>query len=230
MSAFTIRPPGPDPASADRSIPFCSASRRASGLAFHPLAAIGARLLGRGGLGLSRRRVGRLRDLLVLGRIGAIAFDVRLRRRGRRLARAGLTAARAHRSRAAAAARSGRRILAFGSQDRNHGADLHLVGAFRHQDLRDRAFVDRFELHGRLVRLDLGEQVPEEIVSPSLTSHLASVPSSMVGERAGILSSIGIAGRSSWPDGARVQKPVGRCGSSPEPSTADEPRLRPRRF
>jgi hypothetical protein len=34
---------------------------------------------------------------------------------------------------------------------------------------------------------------PDETVSPSFTSHLASVPSSMVGERAGILSSIGMA-------------------------------------
>ena len=34
---------------------------------------------------------------------------------------------------------------------------------------------------------------PALTVSPSLTSHLASVPSSMVGERAGIRISVGIA-------------------------------------
>jgi hypothetical protein len=31
---------------------------------------------------------------------------------------------------------------------------------------------------------------PDDTVSPSLTSHLASVPSSIVGDRAGIFSSI----------------------------------------
>ena len=34
---------------------------------------------------------------------------------------------------------------------------------------------------------------PDDTVSPSLTSHLASVPSSMVGESAGIRISVGIA-------------------------------------
>jgi hypothetical protein len=33
---------------------------------------------------------------------------------------------------------------------------------------------------------------PEATVSPSFTSHFASVPSSIVGESAGILSSIGM--------------------------------------
>jgi hypothetical protein len=36
---------------------------------------------------------------------------------------------------------------------------------------------------------------PDLTSSPSLTSHLASVPSSIVGERAGILSSIGMSRR-----------------------------------
>jgi hypothetical protein len=34
---------------------------------------------------------------------------------------------------------------------------------------------------------------PDDTVSPSLTSHLAKVPSSMVGDRAGIRISVGIA-------------------------------------
>ncbi len=38
---------------------------------------------------------------------------------------------------------------------------------------------------------------PDLTSSPSFTSHLASVPSSIVGERAGILSSIGMAAASS---------------------------------
>ena len=33
---------------------------------------------------------------------------------------------------------------------------------------------------------------PDATLSPSFTSHLASVPSSIVGERAGILSSMGM--------------------------------------
>jgi hypothetical protein len=48
--------------------------------------------------------------------------------------------------------------------------------------------------------------VPEVTVSPSFTSHLASVPSSMVGERAGIFSSIGIS-RSRPARRCRVRKP-----------------------
>jgi hypothetical protein len=43
--------------------------------------------------------------------------------------------------------------------DRDRCADLHAFTALRDQDLRDRALVDRFELHRRLVGLDLGEDV-----------------------------------------------------------------------
>ena len=49
--------------------------------------------------------------------------------------------------------------LAFAGDEGDDRADLHLVGAFGNEDLRDRAFVDRLELHGRLVGLDLGEQI-----------------------------------------------------------------------
>ena len=54
----------------------------------------------------------------------------------------------------------GRRdVLALGRHQRDHRADLHLVRAFGNEDLRDRPFVDRLELHRRLVGLDLGEDV-----------------------------------------------------------------------
>ena len=37
--------------------------------------------------------------------------------------------------------------------------DLHALRAFGHEDLAERAFVDRLEFHRRLVGLDLGEDV-----------------------------------------------------------------------
>ena len=50
-------------------------------------------------------------------------------------------------------------ILAFAGQDRDHLVDRHVGGAFRHHDLGDGALVDRLDLHGRLVGLDLGDDV-----------------------------------------------------------------------
>ena len=55
--------------------------------------------------------------------------------------------------------RGAARILAFARDQRDRRADLHPVAAFGDQDLRDRALVDRLELHRRLVGLDLGEDV-----------------------------------------------------------------------
>jgi hypothetical protein len=63
-------------------------------------------------------------------------------------------------------------------------------GAFGHRILPIDAFIHGFEFHRGLVGLDLGEDVPAETVSPSFTSHLASVPSSIVGERAGMRISV----------------------------------------
>ena len=51
------------------------------------------------------------------------------------------------------------RALALFEDRRDDGADLHIVGALGDGDRTDRAFVDRFELHRRLVGLDLGEDV-----------------------------------------------------------------------
>ena len=59
---------------------------------------------------------------------------------------------------------------------------------------------------------------PEVTLSPSLTSHLASVPSSMVGESAGILSSIAI---SSSPPARRCRvRPASGSGASSANSAA----------
>ena len=101
---------------------------------------------------------------------------------------AGLAAARA----AGPSGRARISVLAFARQDRDRRSDLHSIGALGDQDLGDRAFVDSLELHRRLVGLDFGQDVAGFDLSPSLTSHLASVPSSIVGDRAGILSSIGM--------------------------------------
>ena len=51
------------------------------------------------------------------------------------------------------------RTLAVFQQLRDHRADFHAFAAFRHYQLADRAFVHGFDLHRRLVGLDLGQQV-----------------------------------------------------------------------
>ncbi len=50
------------------------------------------------------------------------------------------------------------------------------LGAFRDQDLADRAFVDRLDFHGRLVGLDLGQITwPDLTVSPSFNVPLGEL-------------------------------------------------------
>ena len=61
---------------------------------------------------------------------------------------------------AAAAARARRlHILAVAGEHRDHIVDRNVLRAFGHQDLRDRALVDRLDFHGRLVGLDLRDHV-----------------------------------------------------------------------
>ncbi len=50
-------------------------------------------------------------------------------------------------------------VLALGQDHRDRRVDRDVVGAFRHQDLAERALVDRLHLHGGLVGLDLGDDV-----------------------------------------------------------------------
>ena len=144
MSARTIRPPGPLPWMLDRSM-FCAcARRRASGEALtrSPSA--------RGGLPGGLRRRGRGFDRRCGGRRASELH----RPWARRGAFGGAGAAVSGLGRCAAS-----RLFAFVGHDRDRRADLHAVGALGHQDLGDLAFVDRFELHRRLVGLDLGEDV-----------------------------------------------------------------------
>jgi hypothetical protein len=108
-------------------------------------------------------------------------------RRGRRSRLAGLAAL-------GAGAADVLGAFAFLQQHGDGGVDLHALGALGDQDLADGALVHGLEFHRGLVGLDLGDEVARRLtVSPSLTSHFASVPSSIVGESAGIRISVGIA-------------------------------------
>jgi hypothetical protein len=65
-------------------------------------------------------------------------------------------------------------------------------GALGDENAPDPALVARLELHGGLVGLDLGHHVAGLDRLPFLTSQRASVPSSMVGDRAGIRMFVGM--------------------------------------
>ena len=53
----------------------------------------------------------------------------------------------------------GRVGLAVGEEEGDRRVDRHALGAFLDQDLAELAFVDGLDLHGRLVRFDLGDHV-----------------------------------------------------------------------
>jgi hypothetical protein len=58
-----------------------------------------------------------------------------------------------------ACGRSRRSGFALALQLGDQGVDLHVLGAGRHEDRFDHAFVDGFDFHRRLVGLDLGDHV-----------------------------------------------------------------------
>ena len=60
---------------------------------------------------------------------------------------------------AAASRLDRRRVLAVRQDHRDRRVDRDVGGAFGDQDLAERALVDRLDLHGRLVGLDLGDDV-----------------------------------------------------------------------
>jgi hypothetical protein len=62
-------------------------------------------------------------------------------------------------ARARRAARGRLHVLAVAGQHRDDVVDRNVGRALGHQDLRDRALVDRLDLHGRLVGLDLRDDV-----------------------------------------------------------------------
>jgi hypothetical protein len=73
------------------------------------------------------------------------------------------------RSRLTAAVRLGRRlcrrgacgghVLALAREDRDPGVHRHIVGVVRHQNLGQNALIDRLDLHGGLIGLDLGQDI-----------------------------------------------------------------------
>ena len=56
----------------------------------------------------------------------------------------------------------------FAAEPRDRRIDLHFLGPFRNQQRLDHAFVDRLDLHGRLVGLDLGDHVARADIVPHL--------------------------------------------------------------
>ena len=50
-------------------------------------------------------------------------------------------------------------IAVLAGEHGDHVVDRHILRALGHEDLGDRALVDRLDLHGRLVGLDLGDDV-----------------------------------------------------------------------
>jgi hypothetical protein len=75
-------------------------------------------------------------------------------------------------------------------QPGDHGVHLHIFGALVHQDLGHHAFVHGLDFHGRLVGLDLGNDIAGFTLSPTLMSHFDRVPASIVGLSAGIVISM----------------------------------------
>ena len=135
-------------------------------LAHHEHVLVAPHLLGHG---VAQRFAHGHGDHLGAFRQSGSGCDLRLRRRGggvaRRLRRgAALLAAGAADSAAfcccAGLAASDRGlVLALAQDHRDRRVDRDVGGAFRDQDLAERALVDRLDLHGRLVGLDLGDHV-----------------------------------------------------------------------
>ena len=85
------------------------------------------------------------------------------------------------------------RVFAFFDKYGDGRIDLHALGAFGDQDLADDAFIDGLELHGRLVGLDLGHDVAGRDGIAFLHEPFGQRTfSSIVGERAGIRTSVAI--------------------------------------
>ena len=162
-----MRPPGPVPWMPRRSTPRSVASRRASGEArifpLAPLAAAGggARRLGRGraGAGLARRAPAWAAGAAAAG-AGAGRGGLGGGRPGRRAAglAAGLAAGALPPFFFSASASAARDVLARLAQDGDGGAHRHR-GAVGDQQLQDGPLVERLEVHGGLVGLDLGHHL-----------------------------------------------------------------------
>ena len=164
-----MRPFGPLPFSAARSMPACFAMRRASGEtkirsppASWPLPLVrGRAALGAAGCAAPAARPAARRP--------PRALAARLRLRGR-------SAGSARRPASAAPPRPASTRIAIGSFTFTPSVPS------RDQDPAQHALIDRLDLHRRLVGLDLGDHVAGLApFSPSFFSQRASVPSVIVG-------------------------------------------------
>src|SRR6056297_2305367 len=150
-SRSMMRPCGPDPFTAFRSRPASLAMRRASGEAKmrspEPVLGTGGALEGAGAAsdmaGGSRGVLFRFR--LGLG-FGSLVIRSLVLRLGRRTAAIG-----GHFDLG--------RILTLLRDQRDEVVDRDIGRPFWHNDFGQRSFIDRLDLHGRLVGLDLGENV-----------------------------------------------------------------------
>jgi hypothetical protein len=87
---------------------------------------------------------------------------------------------------AGAARGAAARFLALGGDDGDRRVDLHVLGAVGDEDLAEDALVDRLDLHGRLVGLDLGDDVAGLDRVAFLLQPFGERALSIVGESAGI--------------------------------------------
>ena len=87
----------------------------------------------------------------------------------------------------------GLRVFPLARDQPDDIVDRHIRGALRDHDLGEHAFVDRFHFHCRFVGLDLGDHIAGLTLSPSFFSQRTRLPFSMVGESAGMRTSIGMA-------------------------------------
>ena len=172
-SSATMRPSGPVPESAARSIPRSRAIRRASGEALtRPPSRIAGGLL-----------------LSALGRAAASALALASRGRARRalLRRVRLDLC----ARSAVSAHVGRYLLALLADDGDRLADRHL--ALLHRDLQQHAGGLGLDLLRHLVGVELVERLALLDGSPSDLSHRTIVPDSMPWPSRGSLTSSAMA-------------------------------------
>ncbi len=116
---------------------------------------------------------------------------------------------------------AGWRRIAYVDLDVHHGdggVDLHALGAFGHQQLADGALVHRFEFHRRLVGFDFRDDLAGFDGIAFLDQPFRQVPSSIVGDSAGIRISVAMVSPLRRKCRSTVPKPAARdCLSKTRP-------------
>ena len=181
ISRAMTRPCGPEPCTRERSMPASLASRRASGeekMRLPPLAAAGCGAGDAAGFGGGAACGAGAAGFRRFGFCSGFGRLCGLRRRSSsRLCRA----------------RRRLHVLAFARKHGDHRIDGNVLRALGHDDLGERAFVDRLVFHRRLVGLDLGDHVAGLDLVAFLLEPRARLPFSMVGDSAGMRMLVGIA-------------------------------------